>query len=121
MKRKATADAQEPPAGMLRTQLSGVHARVISQLPERKNLKKTRRRQRRRYLPPNPTSLVELNEIPDEFTKTVTGDKFLIYDLNDHDEPKESRVIVFATRRNLEMLAASSMWFLNGTVKVSFN
>ena len=41
-----------------------------------------------------------------------------MYDSRDVNEPKESRVIVFATRRNLKELSSSSMWFLDGTLKV---
>lgn len=89
LKRKATIDPEEPPAGMLRNQLTGVHARVICQLPERENWKKAIRRVRRQHLPPNPTSLLELGELPEEFKNTLTGDRFLIYDSHVVNEPNE--------------------------------
>lgn len=93
---------------------------MLSQLPERENIKKAIRKIRQKHLPPNPSSLADLGELPENFTKTATGDKFLIYDSNNDDEAEENegRVIVFSTRRNLELLAASLMWFLDGTFKV---
>lgn len=68
-KRKATTDPEEPQAYMLRNQSTGIHARVICQLPERENLKKAFRRVRRQHFPLNPTSLLELEELPDEYIK----------------------------------------------------
>lgn len=119
VKRKAEEHPEEPPSRILRTELENVPSAVLSQLPERENLKKSIRGTRRKNLPDNPTSLLELGELPVDFKKTTTGDQFLIYDSkNDDDDELDGRIIVFATRRNLELLAASSMWFLDGTFKV---
>lgn len=92
---------------------------MISQLPERENIKKSIRKIRRKHLPKNPTSLEDLGELDTPHTKTSTGDNFLIYDShNDEDDELDGRIIVFATRRNIEVLASSSTWFLDGTFKV---
>ena len=72
------------------------------------------RRQRRANLPPNPQSLLELGELPAAFQQTLALEKFLIYDNGD----KEDRVLVFVTRRNLEILSTSPICFLDGTFKV---
>lgn len=74
-------------------------------------------------MPVNPTWPEELGEIPEVYSKTATRDKFGIYDsLHDDDDFSEGlagRVIVFATRRNVELLAASRIWFLDETFKVN--
>lgn len=119
MKQRAnTLDAT--PSLILRTELANVPAGVLSQLPERENLKQSLRRKRRRELPPNPKSLAELDVLPDNYKKTLLGDNFLIYDSKEENDDMEGRVIVFSTRRNLELLVQSSTWFLDGTFKVIF-
>lgn len=50
---------------------------------------------------------------------TTTGDRFLIYDSKGTQDVTSGRVIVFSTRRNLELLATSRIWYLDGTFKVS--
>lgn len=119
LKRTAEEHPELPPAQILRTELPSTSAGVLSQLPERENLKKAMRRQRRQNLPPNPKSLAELSDLPERFQKTLIGEKFLIYDSRDsEDDDNDSRVLVFATRKNLELLSKSEVWFLDGTFKV---
>lgn len=57
----------------------------------------------------NPKSLTDLDDIPEIFQKTVMGDKFVIYDSNDNGDLEEGRVLVFATRQNLNYLCKSSV------------
>lgn len=96
---------------------------MVAQLPERENLKKSMRRHRRRNLPPNPQSVQELDQIPDRYQVTLSDETFLIYDSAAGDAPlldrEEARVLVFATRRNLELLANSEAWYLDGTFKTA--
>lgn len=47
---------------------------------------------------------------------TRVGNNFLTYDNNDLDD---ERVLVFSTRRNLELPAASPIWFLDGAFQIS--
>lgn len=116
LKRKAEENPEQPPAQIIRTALQECTAGVLNELPERENLKKMMRRHRRRDLPPNPKALSELEDLPDRYRYTLSGDRFLNYDsvLNYN----EGRVMVFATRRNLELLGQSNIWFLDGTFKV---
>lgn len=64
IKRKAVEHPEVTPAQLLRTELPGVSSGIISQLPERENLKKSIRTARRKDMPNNPLSLTELGEIP---------------------------------------------------------
>lgn len=135
IKRKAELHPEQPPAQLLRTELAGVPAGVLSQLPDQPALAQTVRRTRRRHLPANPTSLSALRELPDRFKKTLLGENFLLYDSgadqaideseqdeDSHEETdKRNRVIVFGTRRNVELLCQSSTWFLDGTFKTAPN
>lgn len=50
LKRKAEDQPQQPPAQILRTELAGLSDGVLSQLPERDNLKKSMRKVRRYFI-----------------------------------------------------------------------
>lgn len=65
IKRKATEHPEVTPAQILRTELPQVSSGVLSQLPERENLKKSIRNVRKKDMPSNPLSLAELRAIPD--------------------------------------------------------
>lgn len=108
------------PAQLLRDELPKVDPGVLTRLPSRESLKTQMRRVRRKNMPANPTSLLDLHEIPDRFKETLTKEKFLFYDSNsDENYSHGGRILIFATRRNLELLARSEEWFLDGTFKVS--
>ncbi|KAJ8671478.1 hypothetical protein QAD02_002737 [Eretmocerus hayati] len=118
---------------MLRTELANLSEEVLCQLPERRALKKALRRRRRRDLPPNPRVLEDLGELPERFWRTlgVASENSLIHDSIDRDGEDSdkggeaeanylrSRVIVFGTRRNLELLSESLTWYVDGEFKVS--
>ncbi|XP_051171104.1 uncharacterized protein LOC127287979 [Leptopilina boulardi] len=89
IKRHAEVHPEVPPAQIIRRELAGVSSGILSQLTERENLKKSMCRQRQRNMPPNPTSMDDLEEIPERFRTTLS-----------------------------ELLAASPIWFLDGTFKV---
>ena len=88
-------------------------------MPVRENLKKTVRRTRQDQLPPNPKSLADLQDLPPEYTKTFKDEAFLLYDSRSDPAFEHGRVLVFSTRKNLEMLSKSSTWFVDGTFKVA--
>ena len=122
LKRKAVEEPHLPPAKMIRHEISDLPIAVLSQLPERENLSKAIRRSRRRNLPANPRSLVELGELPEIYTRTISKDQFLVYDLEtDEEYSDDGRVLVFATRHNLQALSKSNTWFVDGTFKVCPN
>ena len=134
LKRKAATRPEVTPAELLRSEMSGLRSEVLSQLPEQEALTRTVRRVRRKHLPTNPRRVTELGPIPEEYQRTLGNERFLLFDSKpegadseDEDADGEnvdhasSRVLVFATRRNIEILCESSLWFLDGTFDVSPN
>lgn len=133
LKKKAADHPGQPPAQILRTELAGVSLGVLSQMPEREALSRAMRRERRKNLPSNPTSLAAMGSVPTRFAKTLLGEKFLIYDSRaaaDEDvdsdpevgfdeEEEPARVLVYSTARNIELLCQSPTWFVDGTFKTS--
>ena len=89
---------------------------TMNRLPGEDALKKVAQRARRRLnpRPRAPTSLAEL-VLSEEDCKTLRGADMLLYD-NCSDE---RRVIILATSGNLDILAESSSWYIDGTFKSS--
>ena len=58
--------------------LAGTSARVLCHLPERENLQKSIRRERRKHVPANPLSIEDFGDIPEDLKLTSTGDRFLM-------------------------------------------
>lgn len=123
LKRHAEAHPERPPSAITRDELNGKPPGVLAMLPDRANLTRAIRRGRRRNMPSNPTSLADLEEVPGRFQLTATKEQFLIYDSRDDEDADlgDGRVLVFSTRRNIEVLATSEVWYLDGTFKVRFN
>ena len=137
MKKRATEQPEAPPSVLLR-ELSEAPSEVLSQLPDRQQLRKMVVRERGKDLPLNPMNLEELEEIPVQFnlqlavftiTFTLTiihidynynyinylhaGEKFLLYDSYNEEEETEGRVIVFATAENIVKLMKCQTWYLD--------
>ena len=131
VKRLAGEHPQMPPSQILRTELPTLSEGVLSQLPEQEALSKSIRRARRQNCPPNPRKLTEFNELPRRYRETLLGETFLLHDTgppdagsdvesgDEDDDENVGRVLVFATRRNIELLCNSTIWFLDGTFKSS--
>ncbi|KAK3931037.1 GPI ethanolamine phosphate transferase 1, partial [Frankliniella fusca] len=124
IKRKAVEHPEVTPAQLLRTELPGVSSGIISQMPERENLKKAIRTARLKDMPNNPLSLGELGEISARYQSTLGGEPFLLHDTRDEDDDEEGgdeeeRLLVFGTRRNVERLLKCTEWFVDGTFKTA--
>lgn len=136
IKRKAVTQPELRPAQLLRCELQGASGAVLSQMPEQSALLQTVRRIRRKNSTPNPRSLTDLGELPDAYQKTLLGEQFLMFnsltaghddsdsddeedEMADDEEQPPRRVLVFATRRNIELLCTSTVWFVDGTFKTA--
>ena len=119
LRSQAVEQPAAPPAQLLRDHLPQVEPEVLARLPERENLKRVIRRARRAKLPANPKSLDDLESLDAQYQKTEAGDQFLLFDSKNVSDFGAGRVLVFATRKNVERLANCRCWFVDGTFKVS--
>lgn len=119
LKEEAKNNPAKGPTQILRDVMRNVPDGVVAHLPDRPSLKKSMRHARRGNLPPNPRNLAELGALPEKFQQTLSGDRFLLWDSAEEGN-LQGRVLVFGTRRNIELLAGSEVWYLDGTFKVSF-
>lgn len=118
-KRRAEAHPEAPPAQVIRIEYQNLPAGVLAELPERYNMTKAIQRQRLKNMPTNPRTLEDLGELPENFKKTSAGDNFLLYDSREHNVDESiGRILIFATRENLQRLARSEGWYVDGTFKV---
>ena len=111
-----------PPRAILQTHRQHVPVKASGNLPSEDSQRQLIQRARRRTYPREPPTKGEI-EIPHRMQTTNEGERFLLFDTFDPDDPDigadeaENRIIAFATERNLRLLAESEMWFLDGTFK----
>ena len=73
------------------------------------------RRQRKRAGNPVPVPQDRFFDIPPEYQQTSASDAFLLHGTGNGDD----RILVFATIENIQLLAESQWWFMDGTFKTS--
>lgn len=118
LKQEAEDNPTKGPNQILRDAMRSLPAAVVAHLPDRPALKKSIRHIRRKNTPPNPRTIDELHELPAQYQQTLSGDRFLLWDSAENGG-QQGRVLVFGTRRNIELLARCEVWYLDGTFKVS--
>ena len=90
-----------------------------ARLPTLENLKKTIQGEGKKGLPPNPTHMDDLTEIPDILQRTAAGENFSLYDSRDDEDYELGyRIIIFGTRNNLKLLLNSDIRFVDSTFQV---
>lgn len=87
---------------------------VAGAIPSVHHLKHTIRRVRTRNqcAPPIPKTVSDL-KIADEYTKTIKGEQFLIFDSG----ASQDRILIFSTENNLKLMDQSTNWLVDGTFK----
>ncbi|KAL4083325.1 hypothetical protein QTP88_028654 [Uroleucon formosanum] len=87
---------------------------VAGAMPSVHHLKHTIRRVRTRNqcTPPIPKTVSDL-KISDEYTKTMKGEQFLIFDSG----ASQDRILIFSTENNLKLMDQSTNWLVDGTFK----
>ncbi|KFD61128.1 hypothetical protein M514_12617 [Trichuris suis] len=106
---RSTADL---PCQIVHSCTTSAPPNVAPYLPSRAALSESIRRVRRAERPREPRSLAEV-AIPEELQRTLTGEPFLISDLAVEDH----RMLIFASKADIEKLSAASLWIMDGTFK----
>ena len=118
-KRRAS-ETQEPTHSIVASQVTNLCDASAVHLPKLASLKKTICRARRRAanVPSEPSSLNNL-EIPQVYRETNKGESFLLYDSG--SVTKNTRILIFGTKNNVEVMNTSSIWLADGTFKCAPN
>ena len=74
------------PIQVTSNRLQNIPAVVLAKLPNEVTVRRTINRVRQANLPPNPKTLQELGDIPDEYQQTSGGDWFLLWDSRDEED-----------------------------------
>ena len=117
VKRRAVEEPYVPPALITQQIVGRADSETLVHLGGKKegNLKRTIQRARQKNLPPSPTSLVDLDEIPQEFSN-IEGKPWLLYDSGNDGG---NRVMLFGLEDTVKAMSRSSFWFGDGTFKTS--
>ena len=99
------------PSQLLADTTSTVSLDIRAALGEMDTVKRSLRHERAKHQPKNPASVQDL-VVHGEWTTTMDGDNFLVYD---NGVDSASRMLVFASDAALTHLASSSTWFMDGT------
>ena len=113
MKRTAHNTAERT-QNILATHLQGLPQETLAQMPNSETLKRDIRRQRRPGHPPVPDANNTEFALPQEYTVTSIGERFLFY-----DNERQDRILLFGTQRSIDYLGECSHWFMDGTFKTS--
>ena len=106
-------------AQLIADHTTDTHVNIRADLGKLETIKRSLRRERSKHMPKNPASLRELT-LDGEWTTTVDGDSFLVYD---NGADSSDRILVFGTHLGpmlgLRRLASSDSWFMDGTFDVA--
>ena len=94
---------------------TGTPVNIRADLGKPETIKRSLRRERSKHMPKNSASLRELT-LDGEWTTTVDGDSFLVYD---NGADSSERILVFGTHPGCRRLASSDSWFMDGTFDVA--
>ena len=89
------------------------HAAVT--MPAVQHIRRDIRRQRKRAGNPILVPQDRFFDIPPECQQTAASEAFLLHDTGNGDD----RMLVFATKEIIQLLAESQSWFMDGTLKTS--
>jgi hypothetical protein len=112
--RDRTANVIETPVETIIACVGQNEDRLGSHMPAISSIQRGIRRQRFKMMCPHPLPKARPDiRIPVEFMQTTRGEQFLL-----HDGGAEHKFLLFGTRQNLEILAASDHWYMDGTFSV---
>ena len=112
MKARAAEEPNVSTLHLTQDVLSNADSETLVSLPKEASLKKQVRRIRRQHLGLLPTSIEDLQELPENH-RNIDGERFLFYD----SATRGHRVLAFASRRVLQHMSTSNMWFGDGTFR----
>ena len=112
VKRRATEEPNLAPMHVTQDALTQSDAETLAALPKEASLKRAIQRERRKHQPALPTSISDLEEVPDMYSY-VNGENWVLFD-NRHDE-NNNRVIIFGLQESIRNMVRSKLWFGDGT------
>ena len=114
--KKRARQTEEPPQQIISVAVGLINDQVSAAMPAVHHIHRDLRRQRQRKGNPLPFPQDTRFDIPDEYQVTTDGKPFMMYDSGPGDG---NRIIVFATEENIELLAHSPAWSMDGTFKTA--
>ena len=111
-KRRLMAEPNILPALITRDTFSNADDEALISMPNEGSLKRSLQRLRRRDNPPLPSSLEELENIPERY-RSINGTRWFLHDSVGSD----NRFLLFGSQSALNQMSRSRMWYMDGTFK----
>ena len=95
-------------------------------LPPRNTMRQAllRARKKANGVPPKPKTVEDLIEIPERFSTTADGQRFLLHNSTadpNNEAPNAARIMVYMSDHGRDVLAGCKTWFVDGTFKSAAN
>lgn len=120
--RNRSVNTQEQTSQVIAASIQNLSQAGQGAMPAMYSLKRTVQRKRLAVVaaPPNPQTLADL-VIPEDFTRYEREpgqwENFLLYDSG--RDSGQNRILIFSTRRSIEILERSSHWAMDGTFSIA--
>lgn len=113
----SVSSGHESTRNIIRDVVQGCNENTLASLPSRRTLSRRIQRARRKLNPTPPIPVMRSGfEIPEQYTKTTSGIRFLQYDSGIDDA---ERILIFSSDENLDLLVRHRQWLADGTFKCS--
>lgn len=114
--RQAAKNSNSPPRRIIRAVTATMSKEAAIGLPMYDVIARNVRRVRNKakVIPKQPETLSDL-VIDGEYAQTMKGEMFLLYD-NKH---AVNRIVIFATKDNLQFMVACDDWYMDGTFDIT--
>ena len=114
IKRKAI-ESQETPQQIISSAMVDISDGAASIIPPMRTIRRCIRRYRQSVGIPHPIPLGSSEmDIPEGLKLTTHGEQFLLFDSG---KGSSSRMLIYSTQTNLDLLHRSELWFADGTFK----
>ncbi|KAL3853327.1 hypothetical protein ACJMK2_016875 [Sinanodonta woodiana] len=108
-------EIEETPQQIMGQELQQLSQQAAVQMVTIRHLRRNIRRVKHKKNAVHPLSVDRTFEIPEEYKSLADGENFLLYD-SGCDDP--NRILIFGTKRTLNLIKDSQHWFMDGTFKV---
>ena len=113
--KKRARETEETPQQIISNAVAHLNEHAAVTMPPVHHIRRDIRRQRKMAGNPIPVPQDRFFDIPPIYQETTAGQPFLLHD-SGHEE---NRILVFATNDNIQLLAESPSWFMDGTFKTA--
>jgi len=104
-------NSREPTSSIVQREVAQISSEANMKLPKKSSIKKRIQEVRRGILPEEPKNLSAMGSIASKYTKTISGQRWLLY----FDPDTTEKMAIFSTDRHLKFLQKAKYRVMDGT------